>query len=614
MQQSLEWLSSLDSSKLLAEITEKHVEGTGAWLMMHDAYQAWKTIINKSGLIWVKGKPGCGKSFLAARTIKDLDLFMEASDAHAYAFLRRENKDTNSRKAILASLARQIVSRQPGSVKSLEDQFQARNQSESPDIKFISRVLTEAISNFRTTFIVIDGLDECSDEDGISLAKDLADLAKPQNGPTVKIIVFSRPDAGFTKHFEGSAQIRPDHGHNGGDLKAYFDSEFDNEYGPIQISETDRQKCLKKAQGMFQWVRLFRQRLHNPIIARRILKNIDNMKSGLEPMYDETLSNIDPHLRSTAWLIFVWITHGKRALTGIEMREAVADMTGALQLQELDRESSDEDLVSICANLIFIDRDEHVRLIHDSVRDHLEDGQSSASSAWRKEYQTLLENAHERLGEICLRYLLLKDFEYGPASSTSQLAKMEKNAPLLRYASSTWAWHFSKSLTDDLDETIRELVHSEPRRELCMQMCFDELIEEESIPFDSTSSSLHFVALTGLETQAAKLITDPGQSAWQMNGHCDLAISYSILFEHYEMTVWLLAVMLECQEQILPEEQGTIIICNAAICGWADVLESLLRLSSKEVVGAIFEGGMTILMKTCFQGSLRLHEFLLIMV
>jgi hypothetical protein len=86
---SLDWLSRLNVNFSYDERCDEHLEGTGFWFVGSGIYKKWKS--NKeSDLLWVKGKPGCGKSVLAAVTITDLKLEVGPETALAYAFCRRE--------------------------------------------------------------------------------------------------------------------------------------------------------------------------------------------------------------------------------------------------------------------------------------------------------------------------------------------------------------------------------------------------------------------------------------------------------------------------------------------------------------------------------------------
>src|SRR5262249_20734624 len=157
---------------------------------------------------------------------------------------------------------------------------------------------------------------------------------------------------------------------------------------------------------------------------------------GLGSIYDSILNDIckqEEDVRSIAFLVLIWVTHARRPLTRSEMLEAVADYSEATTVGEADKQSKAGALVAICAKLVFIDKDGCFRLCHESVRAYL-DEVSIKTTGPLVEYQQQKHNAQQRIAEICLTYMLRKDFEYGPARSRRRLNTLVKRYPFLGYA------------------------------------------------------------------------------------------------------------------------------------------------------------------------------------
>lgn len=118
-------------------------------------------------------------------------------------------------------------------------------------------------------------------------------------------------------------------------------------------------------------------------------------------------------MRSTTFLVLIWVTHSWRPLTRFELLEAVADYSEAATVEKADKQSNADDLVIICANLVFINKDDCLRLFYESLRAYL-DEVSVKTTGPLAEYQQQKEDVQQRIAEICLNYMLLKDFECGP--------------------------------------------------------------------------------------------------------------------------------------------------------------------------------------------------------
>ncbi|KXH68636.1 hypothetical protein CSAL01_11705 [Colletotrichum salicis] len=67
----LAWLPRVNFGDIHENHFERRVPGSGDWLLRNEIYRLWKESTN-SGLLWIHGKPGFGKSHLAARVIGEL--------------------------------------------------------------------------------------------------------------------------------------------------------------------------------------------------------------------------------------------------------------------------------------------------------------------------------------------------------------------------------------------------------------------------------------------------------------------------------------------------------------------------------------------------------------
>jgi hypothetical protein len=261
--------------------------------------------------------------------------------------------------------------------------------------------MASAVKQFKQIFLVVDALDECKDND--QLAQDLRDFVENKGLPPVKVIVFSRHEYNLQECFR-SYQIEPDLGANEEDLKAYISSLFPDDSKKESVNAEIRNDCIAKADGMFLWVILLAQNLRKPLRSKEKLKRIKDLPPGLDSIYDRILKDIcsqDDDLRSTAFLVLLWVMHAPRPLTRVEMLYAVADYSDATRQKDVSKHDNPEYLVAICASLVFIDKDGDFRLCHESVRSHLEKRVPDSIQPLSQFYQQTL-NVQQRLAEICL--------------------------------------------------------------------------------------------------------------------------------------------------------------------------------------------------------------------
>jgi hypothetical protein len=308
---SLNWLSRLSFDASYDERCDEHLEGTGFWFVNSDTYEKWKS--NKeSDLLWVKGKPGCGKSVLAAVAVTDLKLEVGPETALAYAFCRRGDESSQNPLTILGALAKQIGQQQSEINSVLESEFSTSQHGEMPSKRTVRLVLDSALSSFTRIFLVIDALDECKGND--ILTKDLLSLMQNTMGVSVKIVIFSRHDLHLEKCLKHYNQIQPDLGENTEDLRAYIDFLFPDD-SQASVNQEIREECIAKADGMFLWVKLLAQSLQKPLNSKQKLRRIREIPPGLASMYDHMLKDIcdqSEDVKSTAFLVLMWVTHAKR--------------------------------------------------------------------------------------------------------------------------------------------------------------------------------------------------------------------------------------------------------------------------------------------------------------
>ena len=588
---------------------EDRLEGTGTWFTDSEKYRRWRSS-DESDLLWVKGKPGCGKSILAAVAVTDLKLGLSPGVALAYAFCRNEDESTREPSTILGALAKQIGQELPDVDPVLESEYLASQPGQKPTHRTVQACLQSVVSPFKTVFIVIDALDEC--QNNKVLAQDLLDLMRDKEGVRVKIAVFSRPDYDLENFFKPYMRIRPDDGDNQVDLEAYIGSLFPDE-PHSDVNRNIRAECVAKANGMFLWVSLLWKNLPKGLKSNQKLDRVKKFPPGLGNIYNRILQDIweqDEDIRLDAFHVLLWVTHARRALTGHEMLEAVADYSGAERVEYVSRNDSVDLLVSFCKSLVFIDKDGYFRLCHESVRDHLDDIGPETSEPLA-EYRLQKQSAHERLASTCLTYLLLGNFECGPANSLRELASLVKQFPFLGYAAEFWGWHAAHGAQLRLHDSILELVHSPARRELSMQIrLYDSSDESEQWKYTGASNPLHILAVFGLK-QTAETVPGIVMLSQQTDASGATPLTYAMMGGHYEMSLWINESVQSLNVLLTSPQRKIAAIHLAASRGWTDFLKNLISENQDLANSRVNQNGPTALGRACVAGELEVAALMI---
>ncbi|KAF4454836.1 NACHT domain protein [Fusarium austroafricanum] len=163
--------------------------GTSEWLAKTPEFIGWKNG-HDSGLFWLTGKIGAGKTILTTAIIDQLLIDKKTpNDPVTFFFCRFDDKASLSVEALLRCILRQMLS-----VSDLDDDFQGPiasiDDSVDKESFLLNELLMSRVKQFKEVFIVVDGVDECEPADRQRIISTLHSLIK--SGSCVKVFLASR--------------------------------------------------------------------------------------------------------------------------------------------------------------------------------------------------------------------------------------------------------------------------------------------------------------------------------------------------------------------------------------------------------------------------------------
>ena len=179
---------------------------------------------------------------------------------------------------------------------------------------------------------------------------------------------------------------------------------------------------------------------HLPTVGeiKEVLKVLESGEVGLDDRYNAAIERIrgqNTNARDRAVKILSWVSHAERSLTVKELLYALAVKEGAADFDE-DYLLAEEHLLPVCAGLIRIDQEGGtVRWIHETARVYFE-----------KNRGTLFPDAQRHISSVCITYLSFSSFESGPCKTPEEFQERLNDAPLFRYAATSWALHLSSDM------------------------------------------------------------------------------------------------------------------------------------------------------------------------
>ena len=158
-----EWLSAPDPSTNLHHAQKNRETNTGSWFTTGDTFTLWK---NKRSLLWLHGKPGCGKTVLSSTVVHEVRQDCRLGNKTAVAFFYFDFNDADKQKSesMIRSLITQLSEQRLDRSQELDDLYSAcYDGKRQPDTDSLMKVLEKSAEEMDRTYIILDALDECSD-------------------------------------------------------------------------------------------------------------------------------------------------------------------------------------------------------------------------------------------------------------------------------------------------------------------------------------------------------------------------------------------------------------------------------------------------------------------
>ncbi|KAK8073212.1 hypothetical protein PG994_004111 [Apiospora phragmitis] len=556
---------------------EKHsssLENTGQWFFDHNAFRAWKYARN-SGLLWVTGTAGSGKSHLAAHTIHNIGescrsrgstrMGNQGDNIHALAFLYCSSDGNTSlssdavpeRSILLGSLLRQLYDR----LRRAE----------------IRDAIRSILGNFTRGYIVVDELDECSGLPGDDF-KDfcwfLGALTRNCVTTSTRVVIFSRPGYPvIADALSNAIQIQVDNGSNIKDIEAFIDEKTaDLAKRPSALKQI-QSDLLKGADGVFLWASLSIRIIELETSDRGKMTAAKNSVRGLEELYSKLLQRVlsqPKSRRDLALKALLWVATALKPL-GKNVLVHTLSFEPGMEWMDSDDMVDENVILSSCADLL-VEKEDRYELLHFSLAEFLKT--DSARKLIHPKCPGDMENRPSAvLAKSCMGYLLLKEFQKGPVDTLEAFMDLLIGYPLLLHAAILWGDYLRSSMTP---ENIA----------LACQISFaDEKTcagGEDLFPWPGKATALHAIAYLGLEglidqfPQARSQINVPDGFSW-------FPIDYATSRKQKPMVEWILSqpgsIGPTATSENLDGDAGgleplrpaTPLVLEAAWNGWADI-------------------------------------------
>ena len=432
----------------LQRIKNERLAGTCEWLLHSKEYEEWQDS-ETARILWLRGPPGSGKSFVAGFAI---DHYVKKGVALCYYFFTHGDKLKSSLEALLLSLTYQMAVIFPAISEKILDICRKDQDVGKAESRVLLRKLWEqGILNLlpvNPTVWVIDATDECQQED--ELARFLTRVQEKGKG-SVKIFITTRNPA--TSYFASPGHIIQADVKTldiQADIAAYLNAHM----GGIPGSAAPERALLKgrilqKSNGCFLWAILVLRQLTRIPGSQARLRAIDELPPGMNDLYSRIVQTVSERDVELSKFILTWVVTSVRAMTVDELRFVLEQYLYGSEAIE-----SVEELISNnCHDLVYIDNKQQVRMRHDSARSFLVRSGRDLDFKYDHAMTIHMEEAHKMLAVACLDYL--NSAEMNQAGGTRRRRRSRERSVFVFYACRAVLEHINNVAAGDDDIVAR---------------------------------------------------------------------------------------------------------------------------------------------------------------
>jgi ankyrin repeat protein len=381
-------------------LVKRPMEKTGDWLFSTKTYTDWFSRINVDsthGILWLKGKPGSGKSTLMKEAVHRTKNYCHPRPIIATCFFNAQGSELErSPSGLIRSLLMQIC-RQDERFKNLVVTHYL-NAAGSSGIKWNPSLdelqglleigLLEHASKQRFVFF-IDALDECGEVHARAITRYFRMLSDSvfTAGKALDVCLSSRHYPTIT--IPRCPEIAVEEG-NGADISSYIQTNI-----PYGITEHDalvdrlRLLLLQKTSGVFLWIVLVVDMVLQDIDAGKTEEEIEEtlreVPVSLAELFKGLLCTLTTKEREGSMILVQWVLLSPTPLQAVDVRtirllgtEAATSLPKALAKSqrpgnlsvdwEIDASRVERNVRTLSRGLMEISGI-HVRFIHESVRE-----------------------------------------------------------------------------------------------------------------------------------------------------------------------------------------------------------------------------------------------------
>jgi WD40 repeat protein len=406
-----------DQEQDLTSLQDSHLEGSCQWLLEKDYFVDWRDG-SSTGIrfLWLRGKPGLGKSVLSANIVNHLQ---DRNFKPVYYFFKHGDRIKSTMSGLLRSIAYQMAASHSIVLQRILSMAKQDSTMDVDDDRGIwKKIFVGGIFKVELTqpqYWVVDALDECVTSSAL-----FSLISKNEATLPIRILVTSRPSATLLKRFadlgdrtsvtaeEISTEDTLD------DIQEYVkrksrDLMVDDE----SVRQDVESEILGRSQGSFLWVQLVMNQLCEAHTVKEMERLVHEPPQEMDDLYRDVLTTISASPRGVemAKAILTWAICSTRPFT-------VKELNAALEMDVKESLASPRHSIpNLCGQLVSIDKHDRVQIVHETARHFVLKKSESILGIDEK-------GGNGRLAGVCLSYLVGSEMSSQQGRKRSSATKL----------------------------------------------------------------------------------------------------------------------------------------------------------------------------------------------
>ncbi|KAM0794096.1 hypothetical protein BDR22DRAFT_815754 [Usnea florida] len=347
-----------DQENIYAKISRACDGSDNHWILKEPIIISWLGQgVRDHSVIWLNGKPG-------------------ADIAVIYYFCNHQQASQTQASEVLRSFATQLLAQNTTLAPYILEQFV--NSGQKPTKRNLGKILERLIATLGSLRIVVDGIDECGQDDQDEIIEDLLRIKGPVVG-ACKLLLSSRKHPSISRWLHSKPTIRLDDNtdHVNSTISSFIRPRLQslrNRFSPAVVDGLG-DLLLAKANGMFLWIRLVMFTLADLYFESDVREAMETLPEDIEAVYERILTRIcgsgkTPNQR-IAIRILQWMVVTRRPLKRSELESGIILHEQVSRITTSNRPRGD--VLSLCYPLLDVEDDpgSPVRFTHFTAQEYL---------------------------------------------------------------------------------------------------------------------------------------------------------------------------------------------------------------------------------------------------